>query len=478
MVAAVALAGCVTVGPDYRAPDTALPAGWTSVSTSETNGLVAASGDAIRASAEHSRWWEAFRDPALAVLIERACVSNLNVRQAEARLRQARAQRGLTVAEQAPSLSANASAGRTRTRAADGSLSSASSYAAALDASWEIDLFGGKRRAVESADATLAASAADLADVLVSLTAEVALNYVTYRSCERRIDITESNLLVQSETYAITRWRHQANLVSQLDVEQAQVSVEQTRAERPALRVALAQAEHQIATLLGVPPGAARVLLQGGAGVPRASASIAVGVPADLLRRRPDVRRAERKLAAQTAQLGVAAAERFPDFTLSGSVGLEALALGDLYSAGTRVAQGALRSGWKLVDGGQIRQKIAVQTALQEEALGAYEAAVLAALKEVENALVGYAGEWERRNTLLAAEEAARRAFGLARDTYASGLVDFQTVLDTQQALLKIQDSAATSDADVTSNLIRLYKALGGGWDATAAQSAKARISL
>lgn len=341
-------------------------------------------------------------------------------------------------------------------------------YGNALDASWELDLFGGKKREVESADAALEASQASLSDVLVTLTAEVALNYVEYRSCQARLVITETNLAAQAETYAIARWRRDANLVSQLDVDQARMSFEQTRAELPSLRRGLDQTEHQIAVLLGQAPGSVKALLGGSRPVPSAAEAIAVGVPADLLRRRPDVRQAERKLAAQTAQIGVAEAGRYPDLTLSGSVGLEALTADHLYIAGARAAQGAVKAGWTLFDGGRIRQKIAVQTALQEEALGAYEAAVLTALKDVENALTAYVNERERRDALREAEAAGSNAFRLARDKYASGLIDFQTVLDTQKSLLTVQNTLATSEAEVTAGLVRLYKALGGGWDTQA----------
>ena len=190
-----------------------------------------------------------------------------------------------------------------------------------------------------------------------------------------------------------------------------------------------------------------------------------IGVPADLLRRRPDVRQAERQLAAQTAQIGVAEAERYPNLALSGLIGLESLTTNALYTAGAKTAQGAIAAGWTLFDGGRIRQKVAIQTALQEEALAAYEATIVTALRDVEDALVAHANERERCLALRAAETAGLSAFELAQQKYASGLIDFQTVLDTQQSLLTVQDTLASSDAAVTADLIRLYKALGGGWN-------------
>mgnify|MGYP003586807394 FL=1 len=465
LAAVLAVTGCMTVGPDYLTPETPVPVSWSYGEGVATNAAAPTVSDAVDQAAGLCRWWSVFCDPVLTDLVERARLDNLDVRQAEARLRQARAQRALAVADRLPTVAANGSASRSRGSEETGGGKTSTMYANSLDASWELDLFGGKKREIESAEASLAASQASRSDVLVSLVAEVALNYVAYRSYQMRLEITETNLAAQAEMYEITRWRQEANLVTQLDVDQARMSLEQTRASLPALRTGMVQAEHQIATLLGQAPGASNVLLGGRRSVPVAAERIAVGVPADLLRRRPDVRQAERKLAAQTAQIGVAEAARYPDFTLSGSVGLEALSAGNLYTAGARAAQGAVKAGWALFDGGRIRQKVAVQTALQEEALGAYEAAVLAALKDVEDALVAYANEQDRRRALHEAAAAGASAFQLARDKYASGLIDFQTVLDTQQSLLTVQNTLAYSEAEVTSDLIRLYKALGGGWD-------------
>lgn len=455
------LGGCMTAGPDYKCPAVGTPTNWsTKVDGVITNGPLD--------SAALSQWWRVLGDPVLTDLVVSAQRNNLDVKQAEARLRKARAQRQLAGAEQWPTVSLNASGSRSRTSAQMGAGSSAtmSSYANSLDASWELDLFGGKRRTVESANASLQASKEALRDTMVSLLAEVALNYVQYRSAQTHLRIVETNLAAQTETYNIARWRQQANLVTQLDVDQARLSLEQTRAELPAFRTSLEQSEHQLAILLGVPPGSLKAQLEAGTAstVPVATSDLAVGVPADVLRQRPDVREAERTLAAQTAQIGVVAASRYPDLTLSGSIGLEALALGDLYTAGARTAQGLAKAGLTIFDGGQIRQKVAIQTAMQEEALAAYEAAVLGALKDVEDALVAYANERVRERALQDAETAGQSAFKLARDKYASGLVDFQTVLNTQQSLLTVQSTLASNHAEVTSDLIRLYKALGGGW--------------
>jgi NodT family efflux transporter outer membrane factor (OMF) lipoprotein len=284
------------------------------------------------------------------------------------------------------------------------------------------------------------------------------------RSYQELLAITESNVLTRTETYDITRWRREAGLTTQLDEDQARQSLEQARAQVPALRTSLEQAKYRLDVLLGQPPGALKDLLAEPKPVPDTPAEVAVGMPADLLRRRPDVRTAERQLAAQTAQIGVAKAQLYPGFTLAGTLGLESLEYANLYSASARAAQGLAKAAWTIFDGGSIRQNIRLQTAKQEEALSFYESTVLTALKDVESALVAYANEQTRRDSLVAAVKAAQSAFELARFQYNSGLISFQTVLDTQQSLLSAQDQLAVSHAKVTSNLIGLYKALGGGW--------------
>lgn len=450
--------GCLTSGPDYHPPTTSMPANWKVQSVKMAD---ATTGDAL--TLDHG--WLVFRDPILADLLALARTNNLDLKRAEARLRQARAQRNLARADQLPTVAASTSAGRTRSGGQTGNGFYASSFAGAFDATWEVDLFGGKRREVESAEASLQASKENWRNVMVSLLAEVALNYVQYRSCQARLAITATNLSAQMETHAIARWRQQASLVTQLDVDQARVLMEQTRAEQPALRTNLEQTEHQLATLLGVAPGSIKCRLDAGpGGVPVAEGSVALGVPADVLRQRPDVREAERKLAAQTAQIGVAAASRYPDLSLHGSIGVEALHVADLHTAGARTAQGLLQSAWTAFDGGRIREKINVQTALQEECLAAYQATVLTALKDVEDALVAYTNENTRQQALREAATASENAFRLASNKYAAGLVDFQTVLNTQQSLLAVQTTLASSRADEACDLIRLYKALGGGW--------------
>jgi NodT family efflux transporter outer membrane factor (OMF) lipoprotein len=448
------LIACTTVGPDYSAPKTQVPGAWsmTPASTASPDPQALA------------HWWTLFDDPILSQLVARAVADGLDVRAAQARVREARARRAVAGADRFPTLTTSAAASRTRTRQQNAPPSTTELYSLGFDASWEVDVFGGRRRALEAADASLQAAQEDLHDVLVTLVAEVALNYTEARAFQARLAIARANLAAQTEIHDIVRWRLEAGLTTQLDVEQATFNLEQTRAQIPALRAGLEQAKNRLAVLLGQNPGALTDILAKPVPVPVAPLAVAVGVPANVLRRRPDVRRAERQLAAQTAQVGVAAAARYPSFALIGSIGLEALSLSNFFSDATRTGQVGGNASWTLFDAGRLRANVEVQNALQEQALVRYRTSVLTALNDVENALVAYAEEQERLRSLQAAAAAAERAATLSRQQYTAGLIDFQSVLDSQRSLLSLQDQVASSRAEATSNLIRLYKALGGGW--------------
>ncbi len=460
------LAGCTTVGPDYVPPEMSAPPQW----TAEMGGGLTAEHTDLQALAS---WWSTLNDPILTSLVERAIEGNLYQRQARARVREARARRGISEAARFPTVDASGSARLIRGSEETGSGEERELYAAGFDAAWELDLFGGKRRAVEAAEAELQASEEDLRDVLVSLTAEVALNYVEVRSFQTRLSVAKANLDAQTETYNITKWRFQAGLATQLDVEQAKYGLEQTRANIPGLQIGLERAKNRLSVLLGQPPGSLDDALAEHKPIPVAALEVAVGVPADALRRRPDVRRAERQLAAQTAEVGVATADLYPRFSLLGSIGLEALSLGNLFSADSRTHSGGAVFSWPVFDAGAIRGNIEVQSSLQEQALFQYEAAVLTALEEVENALVAFAKEQHRRASLTEGTQAAQNAVDLAQSQYSSGLIDFNNVLIAQRSLLSFQDQLAMSDGEVTSNLITLYKALGGGWSSLATDENK-----
>jgi NodT family efflux transporter outer membrane factor (OMF) lipoprotein len=450
------------VGPDYFPPDTPVSATW---HTELKGGLSAKETDPQILAA----WWKTLSDPGLSSLIDRAVSGNLDLKKALARVREARARRGMAKADLFPTLDAAGSAAWNRTSKNTGSGKSYDLFAATFDAGWELDIFGGVRRSVEATTGDLQASQEDLRNVLVSLLAEVALNYVEVRSFQTRLVAAEANLESQSETYQLTQWRYEAGLTDELAVQQARYNLENTRSQIPTLRTGLEEAMNRIAVLLGEQPGRLHSELKKREPIPVTPLNVAVGVPADVLRRRPDICKAERQLAAQTARIGVATAELYPKFTLSGSIGLETLSMSNPSSTGSWTLSGGPKITWAIFKAGAIRQNIEVQSALQEQYLIAYESTVLSALEEVENALVAYAEEQQKRQSLSEATQASRKSVELAQHKYQAGLTDFSNVLDAERSLLSFQDQLAQSEGNVTSNLVRLYKALGGGWTSMAA---------
>ena len=450
---AVALGGCAAVGPDYSEPQLAVPAGWS-----------AGTGTDAMDAALLARWWHGFGDPVLDRLVADALAANLDLAQARARLREARARRGVAGAALAPSVDASLSGSRSRSSGQSGSGSTRELYSAGFDASWELDVFGGVRRSVEAAQADLEASVESLSDTRVSLAAEVALNYIDLRTAEQRLAIAEESIAYRGENHQIIRWRQQAGLVSELDLAQATTDLESTRAVLPPLRTAVTEAKNRLAVLLGRNPGELESLVHADRPIPLAAAEIVAAIPADTLRQRPDVRVAERRLAAQTARLGEAEAARYPSFRLSGSLGLEALELDALADrdANTHSLFGGITA--PVFNAGRIAANIEIQDALVEQARLAYRAAVLAALEEVENALTAVANTDARRAKLAEAAAAARTTLAIAEYRYASGLADFLSVLDAQRTQLSLDEQLAGSTGELARAQIRLYKALGGGW--------------
>ena len=458
LIASLGLAGCAAVGPDYVPPATDLPAGWSR--------LDPAAWPVARAEApgDLSQWWRNLNDPLLSELIAEALQASPDLRSAQAKLREARARRTVTAAGQYPGVTASGSASRNRSSEEVGSGATRDFFSAGFDASWELDAFGGVRRSVEAAEADIEASVASLENTQVSLASEVALNYVDVRTRQILLGIARDNLASQSETLQLTDWRVQAGLVSSQDFEQARSNREQTRAQIPALETSLAEAEHTLDIVLGKVPGTLHARLAASSVLPAVPERIAVGIPADTLRQRPDVRAAERRLAAETARVGVAEAARYPSFNLSGSIGLEALTFGALGSSDAATTSLLAGISGPIFNAGRLRAQVEIQDAVREQTLVAYEQAVLAALQEVENALVALARNRERVEALANAAESVRNAAQLARQRYSAGLIDFQSVLDTERNVLVLEESLASARASGVQALIRLYKALGGGW--------------
>ena len=454
------LAGCATVGPDYVPPLTTASPAW---NTPLQGGLT------VEADSRNlAIWWKTLNDPELSRLIERAAARNQDLKKAEARIREARARRGLSRADLYPALDASGSVTRSRGSSETGGATTRDLFSAGLDASWEIDLFGGVRRSIEAADADLQAAGEDLHDTLVSLLAEVALNYLDLRTGQARLAVTEESVKSQEETHRLALWRFEAGLSDGLAVQQARYNLENSRAQIPTLRTSISESLNRLAVLLGETPGAVHAELETAKPIPGIPPDVAVGVPADLLRQRPDVRRAERQLAAQTARIGVAAAELYPKLKLSGAIGLEALSFSGLFNIGNATSSGSSGVTWRIFDAGAIRRNIEVQSALQEQYLIAYESAVLVALEEAENAISAYAQEQRRRQSLGEAARSAAEAVELAKIKYQTGLTDFGTLLEAERSLLNFRDQLAQSDGAVVTNLIKLYKALGGGWTPSA----------
>jgi multidrug efflux system outer membrane protein len=338
-------------------------------------------------------------------------------------------------------------------------------YQAGFDANWEIDIFGGKRRGLEAANATLASIEADHLDVLVTLLGDVARYYIDLRGFQRRISIARQNIQAQQEALEITQLRLKAGLASELDVSQATAVLETTRADIPTLETSLQVSIHRLSVLLGRPPGTLVKELSKESPIPLTPPTVPVGLPADLLLRRPDIRSSERKLAAANAQIGVATAELFPKFFLTGTAGFESLHGSDLISPESKLWSAGPSVTWRLLEYPRLKAAISSQNAQQQQALAQYNQIVLTSLEEVENALVAYGKEQERWHSLNEAVKANRHALELANELYTKGLGEFLNVLDAERSLYQAEDQFIQSERTVSVNLVSLYKALGGGWE-------------
>jgi outer membrane protein, multidrug efflux system len=467
---ALVIASC-KVGPEYAEPKTTAPENWGAVSTADVSsqgeGIIVPTTDPMTLT----EWWTTLNDPMLDSLIERAVQMNLDLRLAQARVREARAIRGIVSAELFPHVDVNGS--YSRSRASENSFGSfagppgseADLYQAGFDASWEIDVFGGVQRSIEAADADIAASVEDRRDVLVSLLAEVAQTYVELRGAQRQIAIAQNNLVAQRDTLKLTRSRLEAGLTSDLDVARAEAQVQLTESRIPTLQSTGRQSIHQLSVLLAKPPTELVHELESASPIPASAAEIAIGLPSDLLRRRPDIRRAEREIAASTARIGAATADLFPKFNLVGSLGLQSTNFSDLGNFSSRFWSIGPSVSWPILDWGRIRSNIGVQNAREEQAFLVYERTVLTSFREVEDSLTAFLHEQTRREMLAGAVQANRRAVDLATQLYQQGLNDFLSVLQAQRDLYLSEDALVQSDLAVTTNLVSLYKALGGGWE-------------
>ena len=397
----------------------------------------------------------------MTTLVTQALQANTSIRSAQAALQQSRALRDVSAAGLMPTLSTSGSMQRNRANGLDAS----NSFRVGLDASWEPDIFGGQRSALNAAEADTQALQATLADVQVSVAAEVALAYVQLRGQQAQLAIARNNLASQQETLQITNWRAQAGLTTSLEVEQARTASEQTSALTPLLEASIARTRHSLAVLTGQRPEALLKQLQPAQPIPQPASTLALDIAAQTLRQRPDVRAAELRITAALARVSVADAARYPGFAIGGSLGLNAQTLAALGNSAGLVSSLISSLSLPLFDGGARRAQLLAQEAALEQARANYQAVVLSALRDVADALVALDGDRTRLTHLQSAAEAAGNAALLAQQRYSSGLIDFQTVLQVQRTLLTAQDSVASTRADIGLDHVRLYKALGGGWN-------------
>ena len=467
ILALLAVAGCA-IGPDFQRPKTTVSANWQDIADPRVS----------TSSATYRGWWKAFNDPVLDQLIERAYRENLSLRQAGVRVLQARAQLGIAVGEIFPQTQqaiGSVQYNRTSDRGALAAAAQGRSVAywqseIGAQASWELDFWGKIRRNIESADASLLSTLADYDNTLVTLTADVANAYVTIRTAEERIRIARENVETQQESLKIAEARLAWGTATQLDVDQAKTTLLNTLATIPSLEAQLRQARDALSVLLGMPPSDLSDVLEGPSVIPASPRDVIVGIPADLLRRRPDVRRAELQAAAQSAQIGVAKADLLPAFSLVGnlvflSTDLGKFKLSDMFRWGSRQVQVGPSVQWNILNYGQISNDIRVQDASFQQLLIAYQNVVLSAQQDVEDNLVAFLRAQDRADLLGQSVVSAKSAVAIAVLRYREGVTDFTTVLTAQQALLSQQDSLATTVGSIATSLVGTYRALGGGWE-------------
>lgn len=454
VVLLVVLTGCRAVGPDYETVEWNDP---------HFDDLPDHAGTPISLK-EVASWWQVFDDPVLTNLVESALANNLTLAASLAQVREARARLGVSRAGLLPDVDASGAMSRYRNSDNAGYPSDGNTYQAGFDARWELDIFGRKRRSIEASQADFEASCATFENLWVVVAAETANAYVEYQELQKRLEVAESNLGLQSDTMEIISSRAKAGISDDLAVEQARYNLERTRATIPRIRNGMDQALNALAVLTGVMPGELQVKIGDPEKVLSAPIRTVKGIPAVALRKRPDVRAAERRLAARCASIGIAKADLYPTFALGGSIGLESLDSGTFLEGGSHFYSFGPSVNWPIFHGGSIRANIEIQEALHEQAFINYEATVLNAVKELRNMLSAYVHEYDRLEALQKATQSARDAVDIAQDKYRQGLSDFNSVLDAQRSLLTYEDLVVLSRGAITRDLIGIYKALGGGW--------------
>jgi len=461
--------GCTKVGPDFVKPDAPIAEQWT-----ETGEL-----QLIPTENDHEDWWEAFKDPVLNKLVNEAYNQNLTLQIAGLRIVEARAQLGLAAGSAWPQQQ-QATLGAAYSKPSDNTAGSAFltdtwNYNTGLQIGWEVDFWGKFRRGIESADAALLASIADYDTVLVSLTADVANTYVVIRTFQERLAIARENVKIQERSLNIADVRFRNGATTELDVQQAKTLLFNTQASIPALEAGLRQSENALSILLGMPPGKIQQMLGQDGKIPAPPTEVAIGIPADLLRRRPDVRGAELQAAAQSALIGVAKADFYPSVALLGSIGLSATeasnttasgksGIGEWFTSNSLTYMGGPSVTWNIFNYGQISNNVRTQDARLQQLLVNYQNVVLQAAQEVEDSTVGFVRTQEQERYLSQSVTSALRSVDLAVIQYRDGAVDYTRVLNSQQSLITQQDQATVTRGQIAQNLVGMYRALGGGW--------------
>jgi NodT family efflux transporter outer membrane factor (OMF) lipoprotein len=454
--------GCLTVGPDYVRPSADVADQWIDMNDPRLKA----------GPVEYRTWWTVFDDPVLNALVEIAYKQNLTLRAAGIRILEARAALGISVGKQYPQmqeatgqisriqLSENVSqAGVTPTE------TNFDFWQVGFDVGWELDFWGKFRRGVESTNADLGAAIANYDDVLVSLMAEVAATYVLVRTFEERLDVARDNVRIQERSFRITDVRFRNGLVTELDVQQAKANLRNTQASIPQLQTGLRQSQNALGVLLGMPPRDVQGLIGGPRPIPNTPPDVVVGMPAELLRRRPDIRRAEREVAAQSARIGLAKTDLYPRITLAGSFNFAAQDAADLFMGNSFSGFGGPAFVWPLLNYGRIKNNVRVQDARFQQLAVQYQNAVLKAAREVEDAMVAFLRAQEEVGFLAESVDASKRSVDLSLTQYREGLTDFTRVLQSQELLAIQQDRLAETTGAIARNLIAVYKAFGGGWE-------------
>ncbi|MGD1987548.1 MAG: efflux transporter outer membrane subunit [Desulfobacterales bacterium] len=471
LILAYIITGCTMVGPDYIKPTAPEPQEW----------LESADANIQSKAADFSTWWMVFNDPILNALVQSAYEQNLTLQATGIRILRARAQLGIAIGNQYPQTqqgTGDATAERTSRNLPNAASAERFAYVydVGFDVAWELDFWGKFRRSVQAGVADLQASIADYDDNLVFLTSEVARVYIALRTSEERLKVAYDNVKIQTESLRLAQAQFDAGAVTELDVFQSRALLRSTEATIPGLETDIRQAKNALAILLGKLPGKIDAMLAEPRGIPQIPAEVAVGIPAELLRRRPDIRLAERQLAAQSAQIGVAKADLFPRFSLFGSIGYTTAGstsppqsrnagLGDLFEGRSLGYSAGPSFSWDLFNYGRITNSIRVEDARFQELAVDYENTVLEAVQEVEDAMTAFLRSRDEIRFLADAVAAYKSSVALSTRQYKEGDVDFQRVLDAQQNLVQQQDNLVTTNGDVGLNLISLYKALGGGWE-------------